>query len=244
MTCVGAAGVVITVILAVKATPKAVELIKENSRKNHDGDPYAYTKQEAIKSCWACYIPTAFTGIATIACIFGANIMSKKNQASLASAYALVSESYHQYRNAAKSVYGEDADEKIKVEAAKNTYVHTQGIFDSNLYSPDLDKESEELLFYDAFTQKYFNATMAAVINAEYNVNRNLMIRGFVPFNEFYEFLGLDKIDGGDDIGWDVDILFAEGWTWLDFDNQNVKIDGGMECCIISSMYEPTPIEY
>ena len=71
LTCIGAAGVVATAVLAVKATPKADSLIKADSRRNHDGDPYAATKLEAVKSCWKCYIPAAATGVATIICIFG-----------------------------------------------------------------------------------------------------------------------------------------------------------------------------
>ena len=94
LTCIGAAGVVATAVLAVKATPKADSLIKADSRRNHDGDPYAATKLEAVKSCWKCYMPAAATGVATIICIFGANTLNKKQQASLASAYALVNRSY------------------------------------------------------------------------------------------------------------------------------------------------------
>lgn len=99
LTCIGAAGVVATAVLAVKATPKADSLIKADSRRNHDGDPYAATKLEAVKSCWKCYIPAAATGVATIICIFGANTLNKKQQASLASAYALVNRSYSDYKH-------------------------------------------------------------------------------------------------------------------------------------------------
>lgn len=106
LTCIGAAGVVATAVLAVKATPKADSLIKADSRRNHDGDPYAATKLEAVKSCWKCYIPAAATGVATIICIFGANTLNKKQQASLASAYALVNRSYSDYKHSRS-----DADE-------------------------------------------------------------------------------------------------------------------------------------
>lgn len=113
LTCIGAAGVVATAVLAVKATPKADSLIKADSRRNHDGDPYAATKLEAVKSCWKCYIPAAATGVATIICIFGANTLNKKQQASLASAYALVNRSYSDYKHKLKELYGEDAHKKI-----------------------------------------------------------------------------------------------------------------------------------
>ena len=113
LTCIGAAGVVATAVLAVKVTPKADSLIKADSWRNHDGDPYAATKLEAVKSCWKCYIPAAATGVTTIICIFGANTLNKKQQASFASAYALVNRSYSDYKHKLKELYGEDAHKKI-----------------------------------------------------------------------------------------------------------------------------------
>lgn len=239
LTCFSIVGVVGTTVLAVKATPKAVELIKNDSRRNHDGDPYAYTKLEAVQSCWQCYIPAALVGFSTIICIIGINVLNKRNQASLASAYALLSESYQQYRKAAKTVYGDEADSKIKVQMAKNTYISADGY---SVYSPDLDSESEKILCYDLFSQRYFTSTMAAVLNAQYHINRNLSLNGYASINEFYEFLGIDKIDHGDDIGWSYDQPVEEEILWLDFDNRHTVLDDGLECCVISALWNPNKI--
>ena len=94
LTCLAAIGVVATTVMAVRATPKAVLLKRKDSRIKHDGDPEAYTKLEAVKSSWKCYIPAAIIGVSTITCIFGANILNKRQQASIASAYALVNNAY------------------------------------------------------------------------------------------------------------------------------------------------------
>lgn len=236
LTCFSVVGVVGTTVLAVKATPKAVELIKNDSRRNHDGDPYAYTKLEAVQSCWQCYIPAALVGLSTITCIIGINVLNKRNQASLASAYALLSESYQQYRKAAKTVYGDDADSKIKAQIAKDTYISADGY---SVYSSDLDSESEKILCYDLFSQRYFTSTMAAVLNAQYHINRNLSLHGYASINEFYEFLGIDKIDHDDDIVWSYDQCVEEGILWLDFDNRHTVIDDGLECCVISCSLIP-----
>lgn len=88
----GAAGVIATSILAVKATPKAIRRIRNDSCVKHDGDPNAYSKLEAVRSAWVCYIPAAISGTATIFCIFGANVLSKHQQAALTSAYALLND--------------------------------------------------------------------------------------------------------------------------------------------------------
>lgn len=52
LSCVASAGVVVTAIAAAKATPRAVALVYADSRKKHDGDPYAYTKKEAFIAAW------------------------------------------------------------------------------------------------------------------------------------------------------------------------------------------------
>lgn len=109
----GAAGVIVTSVLAVRATPKALRKIRADSKVNHDGDPEAYSKLEAVRSAWVCYIPAAISGTATIFCIFGANVLSKHQQAALTSAYALLNDSYNNYKDKLKELYGEEAHQKI-----------------------------------------------------------------------------------------------------------------------------------
>jgi hypothetical protein len=238
LTCLSAVGVVVTAAMAVKATPKAVDIIRAREGIDHEGNYYGPTKLEIIQSCWKCYIPTTLVGLSTIACIFGANILNKRNQAALVSAYAFLSESYRQYKNGAIKVYGEDADSKIKVEMAKDAYVTANGL---TLYSLDTDP-ADNILCYDLFSQRYFETTMAAVLNAEYNVNRNLCLGKDVSINEFYEFLGIEKIEHGDEIGWSYDALIEDGFMWLDFENTFSFMDDGMECCIISFIINPNKI--
>ncbi len=241
LTCIGAIGVVATSVMAVKVTPKAVDIIRAREGIDHEGNYYGPTKLEVIQSCWKCYIPAALVGLSTIACIFGANVLNKRNQASLVSAYAMLSESYQQYRRAANTVYGEDADSKIKAQMAKDTYVSADGY---SVYSSDLDPEGEKILCYDLFSQRYFTSTMAAVLNAQYHVNRNLCLRGDTTINEFYEFLGLDEIEYGNEIGWSMDELMEGGIMWLDFENSQSVLDDGMECCVISALWDPNKFDY
>lgn len=236
LSVIGIFGVIGTAVLTAAATPKAIERIRADSCINHDGNPNAFTKKEAFESAWKFYIPAALTGTSTILCIMGANVLNRQQQASLASAYAFMQESYQNYRKAAKSVYGEEADSKIVAEMAKDTFVHSDGY---SLYLPDKDSDSEKLLFYDMFSQRYFNATLASVLNAQYHVNRNLQIKGEICINEFYEFLGIDGMEDGDIIGWNLDKLMEDGYVWLDFENRFAEIDSGLECRIISAAWLP-----
>lgn len=248
LSCVGAIGVVATTVLAVKATPKAVVLIQKDSRKRHDGDPYAGTKMEAVKACWKCYVPAAMTGTATIVCIFGANVLNRRQQASLASAYALVSRQYQDYKNKVVELYGKETHDRIMkslaVEKAKDIDITAQGGF----YSTSLDFEGakeETQLFYDRVSERYFESTIGKVLQAEYHINRNLTLRGEVRLNEFYDFLGLEHISVGDEIGWFID---DDEIYWIDWNHIFSPIDDGpnsdIECWIIDPVFDPhKPLE-
>lgn len=232
LTVVASVGVVVTTITAVRATPKAVKLLKEAELEKGEN----LTKVEIIRVAGPSYIPSALLGISTIVCIFGANALNQKKQASLMSAYAMLNESYKQYRKSAKIVYGEDADDKIHAEMAKDAMVSTYD-WGYQVYNMDMDSESERLLFYDLSSKKYFRTTMAAVLNAQYHVNRNIAIRGDCSLNEYLSFLGVEGIDGGDDLGWDISYMVEEmDCYWLDFDNYKSTLEDGLECIIIDTM--------
>lgn len=232
LTVVASVGVIVTTITAVRATPKAVKLLKEAELEKGEN----LTKVEIIRVAGLSYIPSALLGISTIVCIFGANALNQKKQASLMSAYVMLNESYKQYRKSAKIVYGEDADDKIHVEMAKDAMVATYD-WGYQVYNMDMDSESERLLFYDLSSKKYFRTTMAAVLNAQYHVNRNLAIRGDCSLNEYLSFLGVEGIDGGDDLGWDISYMVEEmDCYWLDFDNYKSTLEDGLECIIIDTM--------
>lgn len=149
LTCLGAAGVVATSIMAIKATPKAEQKIAH--AKEEKGDEL--TKLEEVKAAVPAYIPTIVTGTATIACIFGANILNKSYQASLASAYALLNSSYSEYKSKVKELYGEDADDRVKEEISKDYYEENE-----------LELLEGEQLFFDFTTMRYFTAPIEEVI--------------------------------------------------------------------------------
>ena len=138
LTSIGGIGVVATSILSIKATPKAMQLIEE--AKEEKGEELS--KFEVVKVAWKLYIPAALIGTATIACIFGANTLNKCQQASLMSAYALLDNSYKEYKNKLKELYGEETHqsilEEIAAEKAENVGINTPGYVSNNrLYLDD-----------------------------------------------------------------------------------------------------------
>lgn len=242
LSCVASVGVIVTAIMAVKATPKAIELIHTDSKEKHDGDPNAYTKKEAIIAAWKCYIPAVAFGVSTIACIMGANALNNRQQASLASAYALVQNSYSSYKNKLKEIYGEEAHntimDSIIKEDCKEISISTPGFFSNSTLDFGEGVEPEIVrTFYESFSNRYFESTIEKVIQAEYHLNRNFMFAGAISLNEFYEFLGLEKTDFGDEVGWSS---FNGDIYWIDFNHHRITLEDGMEICVIDMVFDPT----
>lgn len=243
LTCIGAAGVVATAFLAAKATPKALALVHSDSRISHNGDPNAYTKKEAVLSCWKCYIPAVVAGGSTIACIFGANVLNKRQQAALVSAYGLVSQAYKDYRRKVRENYGEEAHIDIMRQLSAERSSGITPVAQSLIRNSSLEFEGadeKERLFYDSFAKRYFASTISKVLQAEYHLNRNFMFNGYVSLNDFYRFLGIEDTELGDAVGWNScngDIY------WIDFDHIRSMIDDGlngeMECYIIDMVFPP-----
>lgn len=147
----GAAGVIVTSVLAVRATPKALRKIRADSKANHKGVPGAYSLLGAVLSAWVCSIPAAIGGTATIFCMFGANVLSKHQQAALTSAYALLNDSYNNYKDKLRELYGEEAHQKIvdaiAAEKAKDVYITSTGLVRNSSLDFDEHDPNDERLF-------------------------------------------------------------------------------------------------
>lgn len=222
---VSIAGVITTAILASKAAPKAQKRLDD--LKHDTPEP---TKLEVIKAVAPAYSAAAVSGSLTIACIIGTSLLNRKSQASLASAYALLNHNYQRYRQTVKKIFGEDADQKVMNEIVTSECTNPP-IYSMTGWgegSLDFDAPEETLLFYDSYSERYFNSTISHVLQAEYHLNRNFCLGGDVSVNMFYEFLGLDPIIGGDKFVWDI----SGGIGWIDFNHRTVKLepDGNLEC--------------
>ena len=227
LTCLGAAGVVATSVMAIKATPKALDIIEMT--KEEKGEDLS--KMEATKAAIPVYIPTIIMGTATIACIFGANILNKRAQAGLASAYALLDQTHKEYRNKVKELHGEDGEQLIRESIAKDHYENAEII------------ENELPLFYDEFSSRYFNASNETILRAEYELNKQLSTNGGASLNEYYELVGLPTVDYGEHLGWSSAQMYEMYWDgWLYFNHTKVEMEDGMECWIID--YTEPFIEY
>ena len=231
LTCLGAVGVVATAVMAVKETPKALTLLENATEEKGE----ELTKFEKVKVAGPVYIPSIITGAATIACIFGSNIISKNQQAVLMSAYALLDNSYKEYKKKTDELYGEEAGKQIRGEIAKDKYTGDE-------VSLDDDKE----LFYDFYSGRYFESTKQEVLWAQYETNRSMFVNYSVGLNEYYDLLGLETRPEYEILGWTCGQIEEMYWhPWIEFDNEETVIEPdseyheGMKCTIIHMPFEP-----
>ena len=185
LTIAGGVGVVATTVTAIKVTPKALKKLEEVQGEKGE----ELTTVEKIKMVAPTYAPTVLLGVGTIACIFGANVMNKKQQAALVSAYTLVDSSFKQYKHKLKELYGEETHNKIidsiAVEKVDPDWSVSGSYFGQ---SCDLTKEEacgEPVLFYEENSGRYFESTIEQVLNAQYHLNRNYALRGYSYLNEY-----------------------------------------------------------
>lgn len=174
LTCLGAAGVIATSITAVKATPKAEMLLREAEEEKGEN----LTTLEKIQTAGPAYIPSLLIGVSTIACIFGANVLNTRQQATLMSAYGLLETSYKEYSKKVKELYGEEADNNVKEEVTKEHYTEI----------PETIPEGKQL-FFDFKTLNYFESTMDEVLQ---KVTMDDGLECYIintPFDSMYDYM-------------------------------------------------------
>lgn len=237
LSSVGIVGVLATAVTTGKAVTKAekiLEILKEEKGEE-------LTTSETLRAVAPTYVAPVLIGASTIACILGANVLNKRAQASLMSAYALVNTSYKEYKDKLKELYGQEAHnnivESLMVEKAKDVQINAVCLMNNCNLELDCEDKNEKHLFYDEWSGRYFESTIEKVMSAEYHINRNFVLRGHAFLGEFYEFLGLEETEFGNVAGWAVcdDEIY-----WIDFTHQKVMLDETLECYIIESIYPPT----
>lgn len=227
LTVIGSAGVVATTVLAVKATPKAMSLLVE-AEQDKAGE---LTVVETVKAAWKPYIPAAITGLSTIACIFGANYLNARTQASLMSAYALLDSSFKQYR------------EKTRERCPEESHIFEHEMIKSK-FNKDMILHEDKELFWDYQSMRYFESTFDEVKQAEYVLNQKLSMDGFACLNDFYDILGLSHVPYGYQLGWSTfNSDKAYSGTELEFNYEKAIMDDGLECNIMTIKY-PSSLEY
>jgi len=230
MTGIGIAGMVTTTMLAVKATPKALRLIesKEIDLSNELNEDVRLKPAEVIKVAWKCYIPAAITCSASIACLIGASSVNLKRNAALATAYKLSETALSEYKDAVIETIGEKKEQVVKDKVAekkiKNNPVSSNEV---------IVTKKGDTLCYDGAFGRYFKSDIDTIKRAINVINRNIVTDMYASLNDFYDLIGLNPIDLGYDLGWNLD----DGELDIQFSSQ--LAEDGTPCLVIGYSVAP-----
>ena len=194
----------------------------DGRRVTHDTYGNELTKKEIAKLTWKCYILPTVSFLATAAFILGSDISNRKKYGALMAAYMTLNQFHRDYEEQVKEVYGEEAHQNIvnaiMAQKADDVEIYSCGMLSKNCLSFDCD-DTEEHVFYLPCSDVFFKSTFRRVLDAEYNLNRNYVLRGYTTLSEFHEFLGIEPPMPMHQKQYGWGCVELDGIYWIDFDN-------------------------
>ena len=226
LTGIGIAGMIATTVSAVRATPKALQLIdareiKENRRLSN---------KEIVATTWKCYVPAAVTGVLSTACLVGASSANLRRNTALATAYSISETALKEYKEKAVEVVGEKKEQAIRDAVAKETLTkHPLGEREVIITG------GGDILCFDPLTNRYFKSDRDRLMRAMNELNKRMRDEMRVSLNDFYDEIGLSEAEVGEHLGWDIDN--GKGYIDLDFSTQ--LADDGTPCLVGGHNHPP-----
>lgn len=214
LTGIGIAGMITTVVLAVRSTPKALILIEE---KKNETEKDKLKSIETIKTTWICYVPSAVTCLVSILCLIGASSVNARRNAALATAYALSESAIKEYRDKVIETIGEKKEQSVRDAIAKDK-------IDRNPVSNNeiIVTEKGNTRCYDVISGRYFTSDIDKLKKVVNELNRRMLDETYISLNDFYYEVGLRNTSIGDDIGWNINDGFIDLYFSSQLDEENI----------------------
>ena len=233
LTGMAVGGLITTVILAVKATPKALELIEKEMRREYEISGtndiiYNISNKDIAKITWKCYIPACAVGAATIACIIGANHISLRRNAALASLYSITEAAFREYQAKVTETIGRNKELKVRDDISADRVKANPPGTNEIIFTG-----KGNVLCYDSLSGRYFKSNIEKIRQAVNDLNHSLLSEMFMSVNDLYYVIGLAGTKLGDQMGWDID----KGLVEISFSSQ--LTEDGEPCLVLN--YDITP---
>ncbi len=198
----GVVGMVTSTVLAVKATPKALDLMED--KKSELGVTYL-TGREIVESTWKEYVPAVGVGVVSAACIIAGTTQNSRRNTALATVYKLSESTLKEYQKKTEEVVGKEKADEIEREVAK-ARIKERPTFIQNDNSDYIYTTGHgDTLMYDSLSGRYFRSSMNAVDRAVNEINKSLLSDYVMTVNDFYIEIEIPTIGAGSLIGWKSD---------------------------------------
>lgn len=229
LTGVGIAGMVTTTVMAVRATPKALDLMAEiHEKETQEQLNKKEVGKEIVTKVAPVYIPSALIGVLSITCLIGATSVNQRRTTALATAYSLSESALREYQEKVIETFGEKKEQFVRDAIAKDK-IEQNPVASTEVFIT----QKGDTLCYDMLSGRYFKSDMDKIKKVENELNRRLLSEMYISLNEFYYELGLRCTKQGSDLGWNVD----EGLINIRFSAQIA--DNGEPCIVLDYDYAP-----
>lgn len=185
-------------------TVKALKLIEEAKAERGYSEEESLPKKEVFKTCWKCYIPAGLALTTSVACFLGANSVNARRTAALAAAYQISETALSEYRDKVIETIGEETEQVVREKVAEKQ-IEKNPVNNSEVIVTGIG----EVRCFDPLSSRYFTSDRESLRSAENILNKRMLygIGESVSLNEFYDEIGLPRIDLGDHIGWNSEHL-------------------------------------
>lgn len=224
LTGIGIAGMITTAVMAVRATPKALQMIDDAKEEKDE----TLTPVETVKVAWKCYIPAVVVGGVSIACLVGASSVNARRNAALATAYALSESTLKEYQEKVVEKLGKKKEQEVRDDIAKD-HVDRNPVSKSEV----IITEKGNTLCFDKLSGRYFRSDIDKLKAAVNELNRQMRYDMYISVNEFYDEIGLSHTDFGDMLGWNIDRDYID----LQFSSQ--LAEDGTPCLVVAHRVLP-----
>jgi len=210
LTALAVAGAATSVILAVKGTIQAVEIVQQEAsfrireweqQTEEDGAAYpsneVVSKKEVVELTWKCYIPTGVMLLTTFTCMIGATAIGARRTAAFSSLYTLTSTALSEYQEEVKKTIGDKKEEEIRVRIAEEHMKRKLPDEQTVILTGN-----GNYLIYDKFSDRYFRSDIHRVKQAQADFNERLQYEGYLDINYLYDLLNLNTVTAFENFGW------------------------------------------
>lgn len=227
-----AVGLIVSVIFAIKETPQAMENI-ESMKKEKEAVGEEIRVVDIAKVAIPSYKKTIISTGTTLGFGLGTTVFNYKTQISLMAASAGLNNYISNYKESAKSIYGQDADDKIEANIGEKRQVRLA----YNMWNEDRITFPDHLGEYiDSITGNSVVCYERDILDAEYHFQRNFALSGITNHGTFLDMIGIEHEQSAYDSEWSM----SEGYVWIDMDWEYVgDNDYGIPRYEINYIFDP-----
>ena len=229
----GIVGVVVSAVMACKATTKASEIVEDMNEKMdtiHEVSETAtseeYSEEDLKKDTTIVYVqtgvkflklygPSLALGALSIGCILASTHILKTRNLAIAAAYSAIDKGFKDYRGRVIERFGKDLDRElrynIKAKTIEENVVDENGEVNAVEKTVEVVNPNEHSVYAKCFDESCAGWSKDPEFNLMFirrqqdYANEVLTKRGYIFLNEVYKMLGFQATKAGQIVGWFYD---------------------------------------